>query len=146
MALDDALQINAVYLAGKIPASSNIVILNIESDSPSLSAYIIDELTSRIIDDGRLVVIDRNRGDLEALEKESNFQLSGEVSDETAISIGKKIGAQTIVFGSIKLAGAVYILKIRAIDVETTRIQGSKNTDVGYDGKLIMLSSDRTYW
>jgi hypothetical protein len=69
-----------------------------------------------------------------------DFQLSGEVSDETAQSIGKKLGAQTIMSGSITAIGNTYRLRIRAISVETAEILGMQNVDVAQDSRIAALT------
>jgi hypothetical protein len=70
-----------------------------------------------------------------------NFQLSGEVSDETALSIGKMLGAQTIISGSIDLLGDVYRLRIRAIDVQSATIQGVYTANIQRDRILTSLTA-----
>ncbi|MDR2718338.1 MAG: CIA30 family protein [Treponema sp.] len=69
-----------------------------------------------------------------------DFQLSGEVSDETVQSIGKKLGAQTIISGAITAIGNAYRLRIRAISVETAQILGMQNVDVAQDSRLAALT------
>jgi hypothetical protein len=48
-----------------------------------------------------------------------DYQMSGEVSDESARSIGKQYGAQTIVYGRMTSLGGEYRLSVYATDVET---------------------------
>jgi hypothetical protein len=86
----------------------------------NLSGYIIDELSSYITTDGRLVVVDRQN--IQVLQSELLFQISGAVSDETAQRIGQMIGAQIVVSGSFSQIGSEYRLSIRAIGVETARV------------------------
>jgi hypothetical protein len=68
------------------------------------------------------------------------YQLSGEVNDETAQSIGQKLGAQTIISGSITALGDIYRLRVQALSVETARIQGMQNIDVIPDSRLSILT------
>jgi TolB-like protein len=69
-----------------------------------------------------------------------NFQMSGEVSDETAAGIGKKIGAQSIIFGSMERTGSLYRLRIRTIEVETAKIQAIRNNLIEQDTLLAVLA------
>lgn len=69
------------------------------------------------------------------------FQLSGEVSDETAQSIGKKLGAQTIVSGSVEPMGDILRLRIRAIAVESAAIQGIYTANIQKDRFLTSLTA-----
>jgi TolB-like protein len=136
--LDDAIKNSMTYFQGKIPLNSKVLVLNFSSESTALSDYVIDELTTCIVNGGMFTVVDRSNLDL--LQKELKFQLSGEVSDETAVSVGKKLGAQSIVLGSIKPLGDIYRLQVRAIEVQTAKIQGMINFNVMQDPILAALA------
>jgi TolB-like protein len=136
--LDEALSKSIEYLKTRIPVGSKIVVLNFTSNSPALSDYIIEELTAYIVNDNHLTVVDRQN--LEIIRQEMEYQLSGEVNDETAQSIGKKLGAQTIISGSITAIGATYRMRIRAIAVETAAIQGMHNVTVAQDSTIAALT------
>jgi hypothetical protein len=73
------------------------------------------------------------------LQKEMDFQLSGEVSDESAQSIGKKLGAQTIISGSLSPLGNMWRMRIKALEVETARIQGAMTYTVRKDAVISNL-------
>lgn len=136
--LDTALKNSIPYLTGRLPANSKVVVLNFTSDWPRMSDYIIEELIGYIVNEGTLTVVDRNN--LEIIRKEMDFQLSGEVSDETAQSIGKKLGAQNIISGGITALGSTYRLRIRAISVESAQIVGMHNVDVAQDSRSAALT------
>jgi hypothetical protein len=56
--------------------------------------------------------------------------MSGEVSDESAQSIGKKLGAQLIVSGSLSSMGHLYRFRIRALSVESAAVEAASATDI----------------
>jgi TolB-like protein len=141
MVLDTALQNSASYIAGRISNGSKVVILNFKTKYIQLADYIIDELTTYIVNDGKLKAVDRQN--LELIRKEMDFQLSGEVSDESAQSIGRKLGAQTIISGEIAQIGDVYRLRVRAISVETAEIQGMQNVNIIFDQTLAALTGSK---
>jgi TolB-like protein len=141
MTLDAAIDRATSYLFQRIPSGSKVVVLNFNASEPKLSNYMIDELTARIVNNAALTVVDRQN--LEMLQKELNFQLSGEVSDETAVSVGKKLGAQSIISGSISPLGDIYRLYIRAIEVETAKIQGMQNINIMQDPILAALTGSK---
>jgi len=138
VAIDTALKNSTSYLNGRMAAGAKVVVLNFSSSWPQLSEYIIEELVGYIVNEGTLTVVDRNN--LELIRKEMDFQLSGEVSDETAQSIGQKLGAQNIISGSIVAIGSSYRLRIRAISVETAQIVGVQNIDVVQDSRIAALT------
>ena len=104
--LTQAIRVVSDYLNDNIPAGNMIVILNIQSESESLSNYIFNDLFANAVNDRIFTVVDRQR--LDVIRAEQNFQLSGEVDDNTAIEIGRFFGAQTIVSGEISSFGGQY--------------------------------------
>jgi TolB-like protein len=126
--LDIAIRDASDYLNDNIPRGNKIVILNIQSDYADLSEYIIDEMIANAVNDRVFTVVDRVQ--LETIRMELNFQYSGEVSDESAMSIGKFLGAQTIVSGAISPLADRHRMRIRALDVETAQVQGQYNRNI----------------
>jgi TolB-like protein len=137
MTLNDAINKSAANLTNRLPKDSKVVVLNFISPTEELSEYSIEELTVSIVNNGRLTVVDRRN--LNLLQQEMNFQMSGDVNDETAQAIGKKLGAQSIVSGSITALGERYRMRIQAIEVETARIQAAETTTVILDSTLAAL-------
>jgi len=117
------------YLNDTIPRGNMAVFMNIQSDFEQLSDFIIDELLANAVNDRVFTVVDRQQ--LDVIRAEQNLQLSGEVDDETALSVGRFLGAQMIVSGRISSLGGHYRLTIRALEVETARLQGQYNQNIG---------------
>ncbi|MCL2193846.1 MAG: CsgG/HfaB family protein [Treponema sp.] len=117
------------YLNDTLPEGSMVVFMNVQSDSEQLSDFIIDELLANAVNDRVFTVVDRQQ--LDVIRTEQNLQLSGDVDDETALSVGRFLGAQTIVSGRISSLGGHYRLTIRALEVETARLQGQYNQNIG---------------
>ena len=126
--LDVAIRDASDYLNDNIPKGSKIVILNIQSSSPDLSDYIIDELLANAVADKTFSVVDRQQ--LDVIRAEQNFQWSGEVDDKAAVDIGKLLGAQTIVSGAVNRLGTGYRIRIRALEVQTAQVQGQYNRNI----------------
>jgi TolB-like protein len=126
------------YLTGRISEGSTVAVLSFQSEYPNLSEYIIDDITSGLVNTDRYTVVDRRS--LEILAQEMAFQLSGEVSDETALAIGRRLGAQTVISGAITYLGEFYRLRVQAIEVETARIQGSQTVTIQPNRLLATLA------
>jgi len=139
VSLNTGLSASEKYFEGRITKGTKLVVLNFKSSSPQLSEYIMEELTVHFVNSGFFTVVDRSN--LELLQQEMAFQLSGEVSDETAQSIGKKLGAQTIISGSVEPMGDVFRLRIRAIAVESAAIQGIYTANIQKDRFLTNLTA-----
>ncbi|MDR3333634.1 MAG: CsgG/HfaB family protein, partial [Treponema sp.] len=115
--MDQAISSSMSTLLMRLPEQTKVAILNFTAPNAAVSDYIIEELIAFIVNNSTHTVVDRQN--LETLQREMNFQLSGEVDDTTAQSIGKKVGANTIVSGSLTPLGKGYRLRLRAINVET---------------------------
>jgi len=126
--LDVAIRDTSDYLNDNIPEGSKIVILNIQSDSPDLSDYIIDELIANAVNDRIFSVVDRQQ--LDIIRQEQNFQWAGEVDDNMALEVGRFFGAQTIVSGAVSPLGERYRLRVRALEVQTAQVQGQYNRNM----------------
>jgi len=126
--LDVAIRDASDCLNDNIPKGSKIVILNIESNSANLSEYIIDELIANAINDKNFSVVDRRQ--LEAIQAEQKFQMSGAVDDKDALAIGKFFGAQTIISGAMREMGGRYRMTVRALAVQTAVVQSQCNQNI----------------
>jgi TolB-like protein len=135
--LDEAIGESIRYLSERLPAKVKVAVLNFSAPTAELSGYVIEELTTCIVNDDNLTVVDRLN--MELVQREITFQSSGEVSDATAQAIGQKIGAQTIVSGSCTPLGDVYRLRVRAIKVETAEVQGQYSATIRSDSTLAAL-------
>ena len=105
--LEKAIESQAGYIIKNSPRNTVLAIVSIKSDSELLSEYIMEKLPDYVVNNrGNITFVDRSK--LDMIQWEINFQYSGEVSDETMVSIGKKTGAQVIVTGTIMEVGRVY--------------------------------------
>ena len=144
--LESGVKNAAAYLANQVPSGRKLVVM-INSDEPELAAHSTDRLMEFLVnDDKQYTVVERQY--LDDLRGELRFQYSGEVNDATAVSIGKRLGAQCIVLGSFKPMGAFLRLTVRAIEVETAAILGLENYIIHKDAVMIGLlkSGDWAAW
>jgi len=138
--LDIEIRATSDYLNGRLAKGIKIVFLNFQSNCPAVSEYIIDGLIENTVNDGIFKAVDRQN--LTLIQQEMKFQLSGEVSDESAQEIGKLLGAQTIVSGAITPLGNSYRLRVRAISVQSAEIQGQFNRDIIKSRRLVELQEN----
>jgi hypothetical protein len=137
--LDRAIRETSDYLNKNVPEGSRIAILNVQSASPALSDYIIDELIANAVNDKVFAVIDRQQ--LNLIRGELDFQYSGDVDDNSAQSIGKLIGAEIIVSGAVGKYGDMYRMRIRALAVQTAQVQGQFNRNIPEGRTIAALMS-----
>jgi hypothetical protein len=116
LSLDSALSDIAAYYVKNLPSNTKIALINFESEAVLLSDYIFEEFWIHFEDSRSFVLIDRQN--LGLIQKEMEYQLSGRVSDESAQSIGKQFGPQTLIYGNITRLGSEYRLVVHATNVE----------------------------
>jgi TolB-like protein len=107
-------------LINDLPANSKIAVINISSNNRDISALVVDELEYNLVSARKFTIVDRRT--LDIIRAEQNFQMSGEVSEESAISIGQMLGANIVITGSITGTGTNQRLSIKALDVKTAQI------------------------
>jgi TolB-like protein len=79
-----------------------------------------NRLRSELVGKGQLTIIER--GKMEEILKEQAFQQTGCVSSECAVEVGKLLGVQNIITGSISKVGNIYSVEARAVSVESGEI------------------------
>jgi hypothetical protein len=116
----EAVDRSASKLIEEIPSRATVAVLAVSAQNAETAESIVGELELYLVDSKKFVVVDRKN--LDTLRKEQKFQLSGEVDDDSAVSLGKLVGAQIIITGSISGTGSTRNLELRALDVETSQI------------------------
>ena len=104
-----------------VPARSRIAIVYITAQDRGTTEYIAGELEYIWVNAGYTII---DRSQLDRIRREQNFQMSGEVDDNTAVSIGKIIGANIIVTGRVDGEGNLRRLRLRALDTQTAQVVG----------------------
>ena len=139
--INEALDTAAKQFSGSLKAGTTVAIVGIASDTEAMSEYLLDEMTIRIVQNRKLTVADR--ANLEAIKKEMNFQLSGEVSDATMKEIGAMVGADVVLHGNLKKIGGDFMLTLQALDVTKATVLDMYRKNVELDDismRLMMVS------
>lgn len=118
--IETALQQTADQFSASIKKGTTIAIVGISSDSAEMSDFMLDDLTMRFVQARTLTVA--NRANLDAIKTEMNFQLSGEVSDESIQQLGAMVGAKVVVHGKLIPIGSAFNFTVQALNVETAAV------------------------
>ena len=129
--INEALDTAAKQFSGSLKAGTTVAIVGIASDTEAMSEYLLDEMTIRIVQNKKLTVADR--ANLEAIKKEMNFQLSGEVSDATMKEIGAMVGADVVIHGNLNKIGDIFMLTLQALDVTKATVLDMYRKNVELD-------------
>ena len=142
VSLDEAIRSGANEITDRLPQGTNVVVLNFQSPSQRLSDHVLDGMMMELLRSGKITVVDR--ANLDLIQQEMRFQLSGDVSDESAQSIGRILGAQSIVSGRIEDIGANYRVIFRTIVVETAALQVLSSVNVRKDSQIVALMGEES--
>jgi TolB-like protein len=118
--LEGALNRAAEELIDSLRSRSTLAIINIATRDRDMAEFVIDELAYLLVESRKFKVVDRKS--LDAIREEQDFQFSGEVDDNSAVSIGKMLGASIVLTGSISGSGSTRRLRVKALDVMTAEI------------------------
>jgi len=135
--IDEAIQASADEITKNLTPGIKIAVLSFKSESGRLSAYVIEELNGYFVQGKKIKVVDRTS--LELIRQEMKFQMSGEVSDESAQAIGKMLGAQAIITGSLASIGDGYRFRIYSLNVVTAVREASYMATIKEGSQLSFL-------
>jgi hypothetical protein len=135
MGLDSAIQSAGTRIQNDLRQGTRVAVLNFASSSEQFSSYVIEKLLDILTNGKKLSVIDRQR--LELIRGEMNFQLSGDVRDESIISIGHILGVQSIISGSIVNTGTSYRFRLYAINIETAAREASSSLNLNINDQQV---------
>lgn len=135
ISFDDAI-INATNnFETNLPNGSRVAVLNFTSYSTRFSDFVIEELYTSLVNRSSFIIVDRK--ELDVVNKELEFQASGEVSDESAQSIGKMLGAEYVISGSMVDLKGSYRIRFAAINVESARREAASSYDISANDRNI---------
>jgi hypothetical protein len=118
--LEDALYAAGDVIITRLPPRTTIAVVSISSRDVDAAEFVLEELAYVIVSAGGFKVVDRKS--LDAIRSEVEFQSSGDVDDDSAVSIGKLLGANIVITGSISGSGSTRRLRLKALDVMTAEI------------------------
>jgi TolB-like protein len=135
LSFDDALEAGMQKIENDLQEGSQVAILDFKSDNENLSFYIIEEMYDKLVNFGKLEIMERSRTNTIAMEV--GYQLSGEVDDNEIINIGHQLGADYVITGQITFSGEAYRLRVFAIDIEKGRRIASSSLNINRNDRQI---------
>jgi hypothetical protein len=140
LTIDAAIKDANSIFNGSIPTKAKTSFVSLQSPAPALSAYVADQLTSALsVNLGRSLVARRN---VVAAEREMKLDVTQELTDAQAISVGKKLGAEVVVAGWVTENGKDYALELTAINIADTKVLRTVSYKLVSDARLKDLLKD----
>ncbi len=124
-------------LPGQTPAQQrkeSIAVLDLEGRGISAieAATLTDRMRSELVKTGAVTVVER--GQMQTILAEQDFQMAGCTSDECAVQIGQMLGVTMMYSGSIGKIGQTYTVDVRGVSVETGEIVNTMSRN--YRGEI----------
>jgi len=133
LSLSEAIEQSAEKTAKELPKNSRVAVVAFDSGNDKFSEFIMEKLNGALLDRGVKVV---DRKNLAHVFQELNFQTSGNVNEETALSVGKFLGADIVITGQLNSFENSYRYRISAINVETAARVSITRLDVRNDREI----------
>ncbi|GHV12358.1 hypothetical protein FACS189491_05210 [Spirochaetia bacterium] len=113
-------------LNAQLPKGTVISIIN-TTDS-NLTVFVVDELTKALMQTGNITVTDRSNQAL--IEAEKQYQGSGAVSDDSAVSIGNELGVKYMVLCRVTGEMSGRKLNIRLLNIELNKVEYQDDVEI----------------
>jgi TolB-like protein len=139
---DDAIQFIVLGIESKIGQNEVVAIIDFKSNTEQFSDRIVNDLSNKLIKDGIKIV---ERKMIEYIFEEQNFQMSGNVSDDSMVSIGHMLGAKHIVVGNGENMADYYRINFTMLSVESAEILMRSSINVKYDSNMMRLLNNQDY-
>ncbi|MCK5600090.1 hypothetical protein KAI78_10740 [bacterium] len=116
--------------AQRVQKKYSVAIMSFESSDTSegYTELIADFISDGLVGTGRFTVIERSAINL--IMQEMSFQKAGCTSAECAVKVGKILAVNKMIVGKISLINKIYYIRIKLVDVETSRIEASATMEV----------------
>jgi hypothetical protein len=117
---DEAAKRAIMSLMKNLRRGATIAVINIGSSDAAASYVALDEVEFHLVSSQNFTIVDRNK--LDVIRQEQEFQMSGDVSDESIVAIGNLAGASIVITGDITDIEKKKRLSLKALDVKSGRI------------------------
>ena len=134
VSLSTAIREAAARMESGLERGTKVALINFTSPSQAFSDYVLDELSSVLVNNRYLVVVDR--ANLDRIRQELGFNSSGEVSDKSMQEIGQMLGAQALVTGSLTSIGNLRRVMFKTIITETAAVVVQHPADIINDQRV----------
>lgn len=119
---------------------SRIAVVGVEADDAVIAGALAGFVTNAFVNYrvGRIV----DRDSVEKIIEEHQFQASAITDEDTAVEIGKLLGADSIAIGSLYRVGTTDYLNVKLIEVETGEILASSIATASDEDDYLQMCSD----
>jgi len=122
--LDEAIIAAAVKISRELPENVKAAIISFKSPTEALTKYVIDELNGNILRNRRVTPVVPDQNQLQRIQSELRFNITGEVEMESAKNIGRMLEVAYVITGSLeRYIGSEYKIFFNVYDTENAKLQ-----------------------
>jgi len=143
ISLKEAIPAIASDIGNRLASGTIIAVVNFDSASEKMNDHALGELVNALVNERSIIVVGRG-SDLEKALNELNLNLSPDFNEEKAQRIGHLLGAQMVVYGSLRIAGEYYRLLVQVLEVQTAVVRYSETLYILNDRQVRTLMGDFT--
>ena len=101
----------------------------------NLQKGLADSLTNNLAKYKSFVILERSK--LQEALKELSLNQTGLISSDSAVKLGKLVGSQYIIFGSVLKSGQLYQVSLRVVETETGKITLGESIECSSEEAII---------
>ena len=131
-------------LHGEGPMAVAILDLEGRGISEMEAQTLTDRMRSELVNTGAVTIVERSQ--MQEILEEQGFQQTGCTSDECAVEVGKLLGVQNMITGSIGKIGTSYTLDVRMFVVESGAIMKTVNRTYRGEVDGLIMEIERLAW
>jgi len=105
---------------------------------PYLGPAVTEQVRGKLTNRGPWTILESSQ--MNRIASEHRLSMSGLMDGKKAVSVGKVLGAQYLILGSVNLTGSVFTLTARLVDVETATVYSGFQT-VTHEGEEGLISA-----
>ena len=146
MSLDEAIEAAVTEIETNLEKGTEIAVYKITASHDTIGEYLAGSLNERIAIHKKLVPM-AQKADLSYLDTEHEFQMSGLVSDESAVGIGHYLGAKAVISGNFDRYADFSQIRLRVVDVRTATLAAAytariRNNDMVLANVIALAGAD----
>jgi TolB-like protein len=103
-------------------------VMGTASNGDAFSRYLVEELTTRLVNEGKVTVAERSQ--LDKVMRELKLQSSGAVNDTSAKQLGQLLGVDAVLIGTYTDFGSEVRVNERIISTESGQVLAATSTSI----------------
>ena len=115
---------SAPLLAPAAPLRLAVMDLETNGIDPGVGRAVADQIRNRINGTANVQVVERRAWT--QVINEQNLQMSDRIDPLSAVSLGRGLGLQKMIFGSVSKLDTTFTINVRVIDVQTLKNEGER--------------------